>query len=69
MICSLLIAQKVWDDKYLSNEDFAFIYPLLGLKELNEIEQTFLKMVHYQITVKADLYQKYYVELRALFKK
>ena len=27
VLCSLLVAQKVWDDRYLSNSDFAFIYP------------------------------------------
>lgn len=27
LLSSLLVAQKVWDDKYLSNADFAFIYP------------------------------------------
>jgi len=68
LLCSLLIAQKVWDDKYLSNEDFAFIYPFFGIKEINEIEQKFLKHVQFHVTVKSTLYAKYYFELRALFK-
>ena len=29
LLCSIMVAQKVWDDKYLSNADFAFIYPFL----------------------------------------
>ena len=27
VLSALLIGQKVWDDKNLSNADFAFIYP------------------------------------------
>lgn len=35
ILCSLLVAQKVWDDKYLSNADFAFIYPFFVTDEIN----------------------------------
>ena len=36
-ICSLLVAQKVWDDRYLSNSDFAFIYPFFVTEEINQL--------------------------------
>ena len=69
MLCSLLVAQKVWDDRYLSNADFAFIYPFFMTEQLNRIEKKFLELIQYNVTVKSSLYAKYYFELRALFKE
>ena len=68
ILCSLLVAQKVWDDKYLSNADFAYIYPFFKIEEINQLEQKFLELIQYHVTVKSTLYAKYYFELRALFK-
>ena len=68
ILCSLLVAQKVWDDKYLSNADFAYIYPFFVTEEINALEQKFLELLQYNVTVKSALYAKYYFELRALFK-
>ena len=68
MLCSLLVAQKVWDDRYLSNSDFAFIYPFFTTEQLNRLEKKFLELIQYNVTVKSSLYAKYYFELRALFK-
>ena len=68
VLCSLLVAQKVWDDRYLSNADFAFIYPFFITEEINKLEQKFLELIQYNVTVKSNLYAKYYFELRALFK-
>ncbi|KRX00851.1 Cyclin-like protein [Pseudocohnilembus persalinus] len=68
ILCSLLVAQKVWDDKFLSNADFAFIYPFFVTEEINRLEAKFLELLQYKVTVKSALYAKYYFELRALFK-
>lgn len=76
VLCSLLVAQKVWDDRYLSNADFAFIYPFFTTEEINRLEQKFLELIQYvgkvmgryNVTVKASLYAKYYYELRTLYK-
>lgn len=67
MLCSLLVAQKVWDDRYLSNSDFSYIYPFFTTEEINRLEQKFLEALQYSMTVKAALYAKYYFELRGLF--
>jgi len=67
-LCSLLVAQKVWDDRYLSNADFAFIYPFFTTEEINKLEQKFLELIQYNVTVKASLYAKYFFELRTLYK-
>ena len=45
ILCSLLVAQKVWDDRYLSNADFAFIYPFFVTEEINLLEQKFLELL------------------------
>jgi hypothetical protein len=65
---SILVAQKVWDDFYLSNADFGFIYPFFPTEDLNKLEKKFLELIQYNVTVKANLYAKYYFELRALFR-
>ena len=69
ILSSLLVAQKVWDDRYLSNDDFAYIYPFFVTEEINRLEQKFLDLIQYNVTVKASLYAKYYFELRSLFKE
>ena len=69
ILCSLLVAQKVWDDKYLSNSDFAFIYPFFVTKEINLLEKKFLEMIQYNVTVKSAVYAKYYFALRGLCKE
>lgn len=58
----------MWDDRYLSNADFAFIYPFFVTEEINKLEKKFLELIQYNVTVKSTLYAKYYFELRALFK-
>lgn len=37
-------------------------------EEINNLEKKFLELIQYNVTVKANLYAKYYFELRALFK-
>lgn len=64
----IIVAQKVKDDKYLSNADFAFIYPFFTNPEINKLEIKFLELIQYNVTVKSGLYVKYYFELRGLNK-
>ena len=66
-MCAFLIGQKVWDDRYLSNADFAYIYPFFTTEEINRLEKKFLELINYSVTVKAALYANYYFELRGLF--
>jgi len=68
LLCGLLVGQKVWDDRYLSNSDFVFIYPFFTVKEITKLEQKFLEVIQYNVIVKAKLYATYYFELRSLFK-
>jgi len=68
VLIGILIAQKVWDDRYLSNGDFAFIYPFFSKSEINILEQKFLQLIQYQVTVKASGYMNFYYDLRAFDK-
>jgi hypothetical protein len=67
VLVSLMISQKVWDDKYLSNADFAYIYPFFDSRQLNILEIKFLEMIQYNVFVKASLYFKYYLELKSVY--
>lgn len=66
-LVSLMISQKVWDDKYLSNADFAYIYPFFDSQQLNDLEIKFLEMIQYNVFVKGSLYFKYYLELKCVY--
>lgn len=68
LLCSLLVAQKVWDDRYLSNADFAYIYPFFKNDEVNKLELKFLEFIEYNVNVKQNVYVRYYFELKSLFK-
>lgn len=74
-LSSLLLAQKVWDDKSLGNVDFPLIWraavkgkraDFLNLKKVNALERKLLELLQYNVTVNSSLYAKYYFELRAL---
>jgi hypothetical protein len=66
VLISLMTSQKVWDDKYLSNADFSYIYPFFDNQQLNLLEMKFLEMIQYNVYVKDSLYTKYYLELKSL---
>ncbi len=66
ILVALMVSQKVWDDKYLSNADFSYIYPFFDTQQLNTLEMKFLEMVQYNVYVKDSLYTKYYLELKSL---
>jgi len=74
LLCSLLVAQKVeilvkmilffglqvWDDKYLSNADFAFIYPFFVTEEINKLEQKFLELLQFFFIISRNI-NKFYL--------
>ena len=63
---SLMISQKIWDDKYLSNGDFSYIHPFFEKNQLNILEMKFLEMIQYNVYVKLSVYMTFYLELKAL---
>jgi hypothetical protein len=61
-----MISQKIWDDKYLSNGDFSYIYPFFEKNQLNILEMKFLEMIQYNVYVKLSVYMTFYLELKTL---
>ena len=45
VLASLILAQKVWDDKSLFNIEFSIFCPMLTLKEINHLEKKFLELI------------------------
>ncbi len=56
----------MWDDKYLSNADFSYIYPFFDTKQVNQLEMKFLELIQYNTHIKFSIYTKYYLELKSL---
>jgi hypothetical protein len=65
---SLMMSQKIWDDRYLSNGDFSSIYPFFEKDDLNLLEIKFLEIIQYNVFVKMGIYMTFYLELRMLVK-
>ncbi len=38
---------KVWDDRCLSNADFATLYPFFTPEEITKLEEKFLELIQY----------------------
>ena len=66
---SLMMSQKIWDDRYLSNGDFSSIYPFFEKEDLNILEMKFLEIIQYNVFVKLSVYMTFYLELRMLVKE
>lgn len=69
LLSAMVVAQKVWDDRCLSNADFSVIAASYSLKDVNELEKQFLQKLQYNVSITASLYASYYFELRTLCEK
>lgn len=66
LLTALILAQKIWDDRSLSNASIATICPIFTTAKLNQLEKVFLQLINYDVTITSALYTKYYFELRTL---
>lgn len=64
ILCSFLLASKVWDDVSMWNVDFCEIYPRYNLRLLNKWESEFLVAIGFDVSVSASMYAEYYFNLR-----
>ena len=64
---SVLLANKVYDDKCKSLKWFVKNCPLFNLDQLRELELYALTVLDFCLEVKVSLYTQYYFELRQLF--
>jgi len=69
VLASMILASKVWEDLAVWNVDFLVVFPCLSAKDLGALEKVLLKLLQFNVTLKASLYTKYYFELRSLAEK
>jgi hypothetical protein len=68
MFTTLVLASKVWDDDSYENIHFARAFTIFSLKEINDMEATFLNLIDFKVNVTSAEYAKYYFVLRAMAK-
>ena len=67
ILCSVMLAQKIWEDKQLASTYFAFVHPFMNADQVNKLEKVFLELIEYNVTIKMSIYVRYYFELRSRF--
>merc|ERR1719343_1047348 len=55
-LTSLLLADKMWEDKPVRNSSLAKLFPVLNNVELNRMESEFLSEIRFNVLVKPDLF-------------
>merc|ERR1719456_738155 len=53
-LTSLLLADKMWEDKPVRNSSLAKLFPVLNNAELNKLENRFLSEIKFNVLVKPD---------------
>jgi len=64
-LTTLLVADKMWEDKPVRNSSLAKLFPVLSNIELNEMEYKLLVQVGFNIVVKPDLFTTFCEKLLA----
>jgi len=69
LLCSMLLASKVWQDCASWNIEFSVVYPQFSLAALNQLERNYVTAVGWDMYISQSLYAKYYFALRSLNEK
>mmetsp|Transcript_72921 Transcript_72921/g.170833 ORF Transcript_72921/g.170833 Transcript_72921/m.170833 type:complete len:644 (+) Transcript_72921:62-1993(+) len=64
-LTSLLLADKMWEDKPVRNSSLAKLFPVLSNVELNKMESEFLDEIKFNVLVKPDLFCSFCEKLLA----
>jgi len=64
-LTSLLLADKMWEDKPVRNSSLAKLFPVLSNAELNRMEEKFLGELRFNVLVKPDLFCSFCEKLLA----
>lgn len=64
-LTSLLLADKMWEDKPVRNSSLAKLFPVLSNLELNKMESDFLLEISFNVLVKPDLFCSFCEKLLA----
>jgi len=63
---AIIIASKIWEDTAVWNSDFRSVFPDLKLNDLSRLEREYLKLLDFNVAIKASIYAKYYFGLRTI---
>eukprot|EP01006_Ploeotia_vitrea_P053647 TRINITY_DN67805_c7_g1_i1.p1 TRINITY_DN67805_c7_g1~~TRINITY_DN67805_c7_g1_i1.p1 ORF type:complete len:573 (-),score=276.20 TRINITY_DN67805_c7_g1_i1:49-1767(-) len=63
---AFLLASKTWDDLGSWNIEFAEMFPVFTLRDVNDLERRFLNALSFDLFISGSLYAKYYFGLRAM---
>jgi len=66
LLASILMASKMWDDLSSWNIEFAELFPIFNLNEINQLEKLFLQEINYNLFISGTEYARYYFALRGL---
>lgn len=66
---TVIIAQKMWDDTSIKTSEYVKLLPGCIKQDLSHRELTLLRLLRFNVSVKASVYARYYYELRDLFIK
>lgn len=66
VLCSLLLASKVWQDLSSWNIEFCQTYPEFKLEAINDLERQFLQEINWDLYISPSLYAKYHFALRSM---
>merc|ERR1719233_2243896 len=66
LLASILMASKLWDDLSSWNIEFAQLFPIFSVKEINMLEKLFLQEINYNLFISGTEYARYYFALRGL---
>ena len=62
VLTTLWIGSKIWDDDSLENVHFPKVMPDVSLKEISQLEKTFLGLIGYDVIIKGTEYAKCYFD-------
>lgn len=63
---AILTAQKIYDEAYISNTEYHYVYPFFETNQIACLENKFLELMKYNTIIKFSTYTKYYLELKTL---
>lgn len=69
LLCSMLMASKVWQDFAAYNIEFSAVYPEFSLEAINKLERSFCEAIDWKFDVPRKLYSQYYYGMRSLNEK
>lgn len=66
VLAAIIVAQKVFDDRCLQNYEFSVYCPMFTLREINHLENKFLELLDYNVSISASTYAAFYFHIQTL---